>query len=313
MNSLNTIKPMLCTPNGEAFDDPKWTFEPKLDGLRATVAISEDSTVHIFTRGGQDITAAFPEIVNVLKNEKLTDTILDGEIVVLDSDGKPNFNMLQNRSGITKKHFIASAVRNSTAVLYVFDIPKVLGHDITKTELKDRLAILESTLSELTGQTTVRKVASVAGSGIAMWQSCQAMGLEGMVAKRLASQYQPGKRSRDWVKCKRIETHDYVVYGFTEGTGSRQATFGALMVGLLKDGEYVPVGKVGSGFTELECRQISRMMETVGQTKIDGEDVTLVVPSMVVECKFMEHTESGKLRQPIFVRLRGDKKPEDCE
>ena len=301
------ISPMLCESSKESFDRDGFWFEPKLDGTRV-IAVSGKKP-SLASRRGNDVSIRYPEIMGILAT--MPEAILDGEIVVLDRNGVPSFKLLQQRSGKTKPFEVKIAMKQYPAVLYVFDIVKQGDVDLTKSILRDRHAALKSVLSQLPVSGTIRRVMGVEKHGVQLFEACMKMNMEGIVGKRLDSTYQEGKRSADWVKVKKFETEEFVVYGYTEGTGVRQATFGALAIGHYNhDKTFTGVGQVGSGFTNEDVRKVYEALTPTGETEvIDGDKVYKVKRNMVVEVRFMEMTSDNIVRQPVFLRVRHDLNP----
>ncbi len=307
------VQVMLAETREQAFDDPGWLFELKVDGFRA-VAAREGGRAAIHYRRGTDATAIFPDLANVLRSLPYEHVVFDGEIAVLDAQGRPAFQRLQRRALLTGPHEVARASAELPASLFVFDLLAFGDFDLRPLPLTQRKAILRELVPELG---PLRYVDHVDGQGRAFFASILELGLEGIVAKRKDSIYRAG-RGRDWAKVRVDRTGDFVVVGYTQGEGSRSG-FGALHVAQHEPQGLVYVGRVGSGFSE---RELSRAQAQLEKLKIDrppcigplpkGRGHTWCKPSLVVEVRYKEITEDGLLRQPTFLRFRDDKGAEEC-
>ncbi len=305
--------PMLATLATDSFADQAWLFEPKLDGIRALAYINNNE-VRLYSRRGLLITQRYPLLIKELSGYK-ENLILDGEIVALDKNGRPSFEKLQERSGLTKKDDIAKAEANNPIVYYVFDIIFFNGKDLSPVPLKDRKKILR----EIVAHSKYVKIVEEMGSdGKLAFKTCVNNGLEGVVGKRLASSYQAGRRSPDWLKIKSTQSAEFLICGYTRGTGSRKSTFGALILGEHNQkGKMVYVCNVGTGFDQKRLGALLKSMKSL-ETKIcpfitqpSGLDSpTWLKPQLVAEIKYAERTKEGHLRIPVFLHLREDIEPE---
>ncbi len=243
-----TYTPMLAEGGHEPFDDPKWRFEPKLDGVRTLAYLGTDAT-RLISRTGNDQTERYPELANLARFVNALQAVMDGEIVAADEAGRPSFERLQQRMNLASPKEIERARRTIPVTLFAFDLLWYDGRDLTHEPVEERRRQLEEIVTE-TDQIRLTYLAE--GTGRAFFESAKALGLEGVVAKRLGSLYQPGRRTKDWRKIKAIKEQECVILGWTQGTGSRSATFGALLVGAYRarDGDLVWIGQVGTGFTE---------------------------------------------------------------
>jgi bifunctional non-homologous end joining protein LigD len=310
------FQPMLADPGHEPFDDEAWTFEPKFDGVRTLAYVTTDAT-RLVSRTGRDQTAIYPELANLATYVNAVNTVLDGEIVALDEQGRPSFQLLQQRLNLSSPTEIARMRERVPAHLYVFDVLWLDGEDLTALPLTERREHLREIVTE-TGPVSIPY--SSDGEGCAFFEAVKGLGLEGMIAKRLASPYQPGKRGKDWRKVKALRTQDCVILGWTPGSGSRSEAFGALLVGAQLDGKTVWIGQVGTGFTGQLLAQIQRRLDEleIPSLAIDDRDLGgvrgahWVRPELVCEVEYLEMTKGGRLRAPSFKGLRPDKLPEDC-
>ena len=312
------IQPMLASIAEDPFDDPNWLFEIKWDGYRV-VSFIRDGKVRMVSRNQNDLGPRYPELRELPKLVNAKTAILDGEVVVLDEQGRPSFSLMQQRTGI-RAHGRQAASRPELPILYyVFDLLYLDGYDLRRVELDDRKRALRQILppGEL-----VRFSDHHAGQGVALFQVAKQKGLEGIVAKKRNSCYEE-RRSREWLKIKITQTADCVIGGYTSPEGTRQY-FGSLVLGLYNNKkQLIHVGHAGTGFNQAMLKQIFEVLKEIETRKspftgpVDAKNVHWVKPARVAEVKFSEWThetsEGGlKLRAPVFLGLRDDKNPEDC-
>jgi bifunctional non-homologous end joining protein LigD len=311
------IEPMLASPGSVAFDDQKWSYEIKLDGFR-TLALVRDGKVRLLSRRGLDATRQFPELTELGTLVRSSSAVLDGEVVALDEDGLPSFGRLQERTGWKGGHSATSPHPSIPILYFVFDILYDGGLSLLDVPLVERRRLLAARL--LDGP-CVRLLESFGGEdGRALLAAAKEQGQEGVVAKRLASRYQPGKRSKDWIKIKAVRVQDCVVVGFTPPQGGRQH-FGSLALAVFHRGRLTYAGQVGSGFDEKTLKaivgELSRRpaghADQVSNRDAAPAEVTWVEPELVCEVKYNEWTRDGLLRQATFLGLRPDKSSEDCQ
>jgi len=245
------IKPMLATLVDAPFSDPDWIFETKWDGFRS-ICFLQHGKARFVSRNQLDMTAQYPELAKIGEYVSAKQAILDGEIVALDEHGMPKFQLLQPRHGRKNAGDIARLAARSRLVYYVFDLLYYDGYDLTACTLVDRKSTLEKIIKPA-------KIVSysfhIAADGEKFFKQIEKFRLEGMMAKRAASIYVP-KRSRDWLKVKTIQRSEVVVGGYTKPRGSREY-FGALVVGLYRDGKLEYVGNIGGGFNRKSLMQDS--------------------------------------------------------
>ncbi len=308
--------PMLAEGGHQAFDDERWRFEPKLDGIRTLAYVATDGTRQV-SRTGRDQTAIYPELDNLARFVNALNAVIDGEIVAADERGRPSFERLQQRMNLTAPKDIEKARRKVPVVLFAFDLLWLDGRDLTREPLEERRRLLEEIVT-VTGPMALTFV--VDREGTSFFDSARTLGFEGIVAKRLGSPYVSGRRTKDWRKIKATNQQDCLILGWTPGTGSRGATFGALLLGAYRDGELVWIGQVGTGFTEGVLRDLMKRLtprEQPGPPIADPELAAVkgarwVRPELVCEVEYLEMTRVGKLRAPSFKGLRPDKAPADC-
>jgi bifunctional non-homologous end joining protein LigD len=313
------IKPMLASPVDKAFNNKDWVFEIKWDGVRA-IMFKENHAIRFQSRNGNDITHKYPEILKALELNwaDVNSTIIDGEIVVLDKNGVPNFQGHQRRMNIQNNREIEILSKEIPATYYVFDILYHNGKDIKRSSYLERRQILSQILPI---NDRVKISDYVEEKGLDLWKHTRELNLEGVVAKRKASVYQAGIRSRDWLKVKSIITQDCVVVGYTKGLGNRERYFGSLLMAVYDSSqkEFRFVGHTGSGFdyktidiTHSRLQKLITNSMPIDHLPYMNRPTTWVKPVLVAEVKFAGWTKEGIMRAPIFLRLREDKNPEDC-
>ncbi len=312
---LGKIAPMLAAAADEPFDSPEFTYEAKWDGVR-TIAFIDGGEVRLQTRNLLDCTRQYPEGTQVA--EALTgayQAIVDGEIVALDEKGVPSFQRLQPRMHVSDDSTVRK-LRRSTPVIYqVFDLLYADGEDLTRKPLRDRLRRLDEALTPMGA---IRRSEGFVGTGVALFEAAKEQGLEGIIAKRLDSTYQPGARSPAWVKVKAFRTMDCVIGGWTAGQGGRASTLGALLLGVYREGKLEPVGHVGTGFDERTLKDLLAMLEehesptspfaTMPRT---NQPARWCMPELVCEVEYTEITRDGTLRHPTYRGLRPDVDPRE--
>ncbi len=300
-------RPMLATA-GEAFDRPGWLFELKYDGYRM-MARRDGDEVTLFSRTGQPLTQAFPEIAHAVAALPHDRLMLDGEVVVQDDAGRPSFSLLQQRAGLSGSLAVAEAARHQPAMYYVFDLLSAAGRDLRPLPLLTRKKLLREALPSVG---PLRYSEHVRGKGRATFESAKRLGLEGIVGKRADGPYRPG-RSADWIKVRSNKTADFVVAGWAPSRSNRDDV-GALALAEYRAGVLCYVGRVGSGLAAGTRGELKRLFAEApqGQTLDADAAVQWVAPGLVCEVSFREYTAQGHLRQPVFLRLRPDKAPEEC-
>ena len=311
------FEPMLAYPARDAFDDPKWSYEIKLDGFR-TLAMLRRGKVRLLSRRGLDATRQFPELAQLAGLVRSTDAVLDGEVVALDEEGRPSFGRLQERTGWKGGRSSTSPHPSIPILYYVFDILYDGGLSLLDVPLSARRKLLSARV--LDGP-CVRLLDTFSGDdGKLLLGAVRQQGQEGVVAKRLDSRYQPGKRSKDWLKVKAARTQTCAVVGFTPPQGGRKH-FGSLAVGVIDAGRLTYAGQAGSGFDEQTLKAIASQLQPlaagtdpgVAHVEVAPRDVVWVRPALVCEVKYTEWTREGVLRHPTFLGLRQDQTLEDCE
>jgi len=306
--AVEEAEPMLAETREQPFSKPGWLFELKLDGYRVRAA-RQAGEARLVTRNGHDIAAAFPEIARALAALPYEGLIVDGELVVPDEAGRPSFQRLQNRAKVSRALDVRRGAVESPAVLYVFDVLAFGGYDLRPLPLERRKPLLEQIVPRVG---PIKYLSHFEKDGEALYEQVVKLGLEGVVAKKADSPYRAG-RSPNWLKIRADRTDDFVVVGFTRPKGSRSG-FGALDLGAYENGKLVYAGRVGSGFTAAQLKEVSAVLERgvrpapafSGPVPQDPGH-TWVEPALVVEVRYKEWTDEGLLRQPVFVRFRDDK------
>ena len=310
---LEACKPMLAESAPAPFSRERWVFELKYDGWRV-LAERRGGASRLALRRGSDASATFPEIARAVLALPY-DLVLDGEIVVLDADGKPSFSRLQERAHLTRADEAARSAVTAPATYYVFDLLALGGRDLRPLPLRARNALLSKIAPRLG---PIRFADHVETHGEALFAEVSRRGLEGMIAKRFDAPYRSGVRSDAWIKVKAERTATFVVVGMTATKGTR-AGFGALELAAYEGERLVYVGRVGSGFGDDELASIAASLEpdTCADAPCDGpvpreKGRRWVAPRRVCEVRFLTWSPEGVLRQPVFIRMRDDLPPSAC-
>src|SRR5438309_6838601 len=253
--TLEQAEPMLAETREQPFSTPGWRFELKLDGYRVRGG-REGGEARLVTRNGHDIAPAFAEIARALTALPYEGFIFDGELCVPDEAGRPSFQRLQNRAKVSRALEVRRAAVETPAVLYVFDLLAFEGYDVRPLPLGQRKALLEQLVPRVG---PIKYLSHFEKDGEALYEQIVKMGLEGIVAKKAHSAYRAG-RSPNWLQIRADRVDDFVVVGFTRPKGSRSG-FGALDLGAYENGKLVYAGRVGSGFTAAELKQVSAVLE----------------------------------------------------
>ncbi|MCJ7444728.1 MAG: non-homologous end-joining DNA ligase [Methanotrichaceae archaeon] len=309
---MKPISPMLAV-RGDPFTAKGWIFEPKIDGTRCIAHLFDK--IELQNRRIVKINYRYPELVEALRDSinLLSDGIvLDGEIAVF-SKGVPNFTALAERDHQTHAIRIDYLSRALPANYLVFDILYAQGENVMDTPLLERKRLLQEVLVEGELITIMDYVPQI---GKSYYQAALSMGIEGIVAKKDNSTYQPGIRSPNWIKIKKNLTADLVVGGYIPGKGHRKQYFGSLLVGAYDSKDLIYLGRVGSGFSEMELGEIKKQLVSCELPPFseypEFPEVTWVKPELVVEVSALEVSFHGHLRAPVFHRIREDKRPIEC-
>ena len=295
-----------------------WMYELKFDGIRLIV-LKHGDKVLLLSRNQNDLSARFPEIVGAVKKLAAEECVLDGEVVALDEEGRSSFQLLQARE---------MEGRKSPIYFYAFDLLQLDGKKLVSLPLEVRKSVLESVCRD--AGDPIRYSGAIGGDANQLLKEVQRRGLEGIIGKLRNSPYEDGRRSGAWIKLKCVNEQEFVIGGYTPPQGARKY-FGAILVGYYNGDNLVFAGKVGTGFTGKSLATLHKKFHSEQRadcpfvdlpSKQNGEWVLGITPSMmtrmhwinptfVAEIKFAEWTRDGKLRAPVFLGLRDDKKPRE--
>ena len=292
------------------FSSDDWIFEVKWDGIRAISYIKEEFSLK--SRNQKELIDIFPELSEL--KDLAGNSVLDGEIIIM-KDGKADIQTLIQRMQDTNPREIMFMAGKFPATYIIFDILEKDGKELLDTPLMERKRILKNSVKE--GNFVVLSL-FVEGTGVDYYRAAMEKGLEGIIAKKKQSSYEPGKRSNNWLKIKPEKTCDCVIFGYTEGEGNREKTFGSLILGLYDEKGPVFIGKVGTGFSReyMENLKLTLDKHKVEEETLPGVDkereITWLRPDIVCEVGYQSITDDGKLRIPVFKSLREDKDPLEC-
>jgi len=304
------IVPMLARPGELPRPEDGWAYEIKWDGVRA-LAYCQPGELRLESRNLLDITAKYPELSELSRALGSRSAILDGEIVAFGADGRPSFSALQQRMQLSGAAQARRRMKDTPVTYVIFDLLWLEGHSLMEQPYSARRELLAD----------LRPVGSslqvpdyLVGHGHELLQAVGEQGLEGVVAKRLASTYQPGRRTGDWLKIKRTGRQEFVVGGWLPGKGTRSRQVGALLLGVHDaDGSLRYVGRVGSGFSERELGRLAALLEPLARERSPfagagpPRGAFFCEPRLVVEVSFTEWTPDARLRHPVYLGLREDK------
>jgi bifunctional non-homologous end joining protein LigD len=305
------IEPMLATLATKPFDDDDWLFEVKWDGFRVQ-AVVDHGKVRVLTRNLNDAAMYFPRLLANAKWIEAEQAVVDGEVVAIDEDGRPDFSLLQTKLGD----------KEATGLVYqAFDLLYLDGRSLLEVPLEDRKRLLKSVLKD---HPRVRFASHVVGEGKAFFDAAGKMGVEGMVAKLRRSRYEPGRRTGAWLKIKIRPEQELVVGGWTPGSGNAR-DLGAMAVGVYEDGRLRFAGKVGSGFTGAIRNDLLKRLKPLvqddppfdpappkdyrGRWGGDLRDITWVRPELVIRAEIGGWTRDGQVRQTAYKGLDAGRDP----
>jgi len=289
---------MLAKETDNAFDNADWIYEIKWDGYRA-IAETSPKVIQLYSRNGNDFTTNYPVIITALKCIK-HHVVLDGEIVVLNEKGFPDFQKIQHYTDNT----------DYPICYYVFDLLSIDGKDLKHLPLTDRKELLKALLPK---NEVIKYSDHIRENGISFFKAAVQNDLEGIMAKKADSEYYAGKRSNEWLKIKNHKTADVIICGYTAPAGSRKY-FGSLVLGIMKNKILIHAGYAGTGYDDDKLKTIFNLLQPLVQTDspfkekvTSNNNITWVKPKIVCEVKFTEWTQDEKLRHPVFLRIRNDK------
>jgi bifunctional non-homologous end joining protein LigD len=313
------IEPMKARLVEELPQGDEWLYEVKFDGVRA-LAIKSGRSSSILSRTANDLTAKYPEIADALRDLPAKHAVLDGEIVALDPEGRSSFQLLQSW------HRTLTS-RRPPLIYYAFDLLSFNGRDLKALPLEERKRMMEDALSS--ASPPIRFSRGLRAVAPRLMREMQARGLEGLIAKKRHSEYEPGRRSGAWVKFKWSAEQEFVIGGYTAPKGSR-FHFGALLVGYYEKNRLLFAGKVGTGFDGATLKMLEAKFRPLvraqcpfanvpeclpgankGMTRSAMRQCTWLEPRLVCQVRFTEWTRDHHLRQPAFLGLRDDKQPRD--
>jgi bifunctional non-homologous end joining protein LigD len=308
------FEPMLCHTAEAPFSSDDWIYELKYDGFRL-IAFGGAGDAALRYRSGQDPTNRYPELTSAVRALPIPGLVLDGEVVVLDGEGKPDFHKLAERAQLHKTSEVQRAAMAAPVAYVVFDLLGAAGYDLRGFPLLVRKELLRRILP---GVGPLRYGDHVEGRGEALLEQVVARGLEGVVAKKKDAPYR-STRSKDWLKMKRDPEADFAICGYTAPKNTR-AGFGALHLCVWDEADqrWVWAGRVGTGFDDKLLRELRQVLEarpawrpTFPRPETPG-DVRWIEPELVAQVRYREWADDSSLRFPVFVRLRPDKAPREC-
>ena len=297
------VEPALAQLKARPPQGDQWSWELKWDGYRLAIHI-EPTGVRILTRGGHDWTHRFPAIEQAARALGPATMIIDGEAVVLDDEGRPDFGLLQKSLGASGK---TAGNRASDAILYAFDLTYLDGHDLRNVEYRSRRHLLEDTLKGHDG--AIRLSETIDADPAILLEHVSSLGLEGIVGKQLDQPYRSG-RTGDWVKIKCVKSEAFMVVGYEPSAASPDG-FGSLVLAAYRGDELVHVGNVGTGFTQAEMNRLRKMIDKLRWNRkqppvpyAEKADIIWVEPTLIAEIEFRAWTADGKLRHASYKGLR---------
>jgi bifunctional non-homologous end joining protein LigD len=318
------VEPMKAKLVGKPPATGDWIYELKFDGIRL-IAVKRDKKVSLFSRNQNDLSARFSEIVEAIKNLPAREGVVDGEVVALDEEGRSSFQLLQARE---------MEGRKSPIYFYAFDLLQFDGKSLIGLPLEVRKNVLEKLCASVAAgpecSSPIRYSGAIGSNANRLLEEVKRRGLEGIIGKQRNSVYEPGRRSGAWIKLKCVNEQEFVVGGYTPPQGARKH-FGAILVGYYDNNKLMFAGKVGTGFTAKSLSMLHKKFQKEARddcpfvdlpSKQNGQWVQGITPSMmkkmhwvnpkfVAQIKFAEWTRDGKLRAPVFLGLREDKRPGD--
>ena len=306
---------------GPVPDGDDWAFEVKWDGMRVLTAVDPHVPLEARSANGIEVGVRFPELAELADAVGGRSAVLDGEAVVLDARGRSDFGALQGRMHVERPDRVARLVGRTPVTYVVFDLLVLDGNPLLSLPYVERRHLL---LELVEPQPHLLVPAHQVGHGAALYEAARANGLEGIMAKRLTSTYEPGRRSPAWRKCKVRHRQEVVIGGWAAGEGGRSGTLGSLLVGVHDaDAPGRPlryIGRVGAGLTDDTLELLGRRLAELtapgspfspDPPRQDAREVRWVRPELVAEVEFGEWTADGRLRHPSFLGLRIDKPPVD--
>ena len=311
------LRPMLAISGEMPADDTQWAYEMKWDGIRAVAHIAEGA-VTLVTRTGRDATASYPELQSMAAGLGAHQAVLDGEIVAFGGAAWPSFEALQQRMNVTAASQVRQLAAEIPVTYLAFDLLALDEELLLDQPYRERRRRLDELAFD--GQNWQTPPAFIGLSGADVRAVSRQHALEGIMAKRLESRYEPGKRSAGWRKIKNIHRQEFVVGGWRPGEGNRASLIGSLLVGVYDAADLVYAGHVGTGFTTETLVALTNLLAPLRRasspfgTTVPHEHARWAVwvePTVVIEATFGQWTNSGRLRAASYMGLRTDKDPAD--
>lgn len=308
---MEAVNPMLAGTGDEPFDSPDHIFEWKWNGCRI-IGRKHGGSARLQGRSGADFTAQFPELAGLADYIRTADADIDGEIVCLGENGLPDFNRIQNRIGKTDPLVIENIARQYPATFMVFDVVSVDDFDLTaggnaQATLMQRKEILQKIVIP---NGTVKLSSWVDGRGKELHQKASDLNQEGVMAKTKSGLYYPGGRNKDWLKLKVPKYANFVICGYTAGTGWREGLMGAVVLGVPENGHYRWVGCAGTGFTTKGLQDLYQTLQSIKTDENPFPNGTKVPhlqswvnPILQAEIKYYDTTKTGQLIWPVYLGL----------
>jgi bifunctional non-homologous end joining protein LigD len=305
-----SIEPMLAVLSTLPPDPKPYSFEFKWDGVRA-ISYFDGKRLSMESRNLLDITPRYPELHAITRELDGRRAILDGEVVALDKDGRPSLPLLQQRMHVRDAGAVKLLMKRVPVYYMIFDILYLDGQVTMPLPFKKRREILESLM--LSGESW-RTSPAMEGEGKSMYETAVAHTMEGIVAKKLDSPYEPGRRSPNWLKIKIVQSQELVVGGWCPEKGDNRSRIGCLLLGYYDKGQFRYAGSVGTGYTGAVHKQLVEKLQKIGRTnspfvdKVPKPNPIFVDPKLVVEVDYRRWPEGGLVQQASYKGLRMDKK-----
>ncbi len=309
------LRPMLATAGTLPVRDAGWGYEMKWDGIRA-LAFVQDGAVRLMSRTGRDIAHVYPELAGIAGAVNASQAVLDGEVVAFGDGDWPDFEALQQRMNISSPVQARVLARQLPVSYLAFDVLWLNDKPLLELPYVERRETLDGL--GLTGGRWQAPPSFIGESGVDVQAVSKQNELEGIMAKRLQSRYEPGRRSQSWLKIKNLFRQEVVIGGWKPGEGARAGGIGSLLVGVQDGSELVYCGHVGTGFTQRtlhmlagRLKPLTRATSPFGKTvpADEARSARWVQPDLVAEVEFVKWTKSGRLRAPAYKGLRDDKDP----